>query len=145
MAASSDTVSGQDIGESKPGTSAAEIDVTQVESEVCQTLHLSRHGTDMKFNKTIHQTMGAMYMFNSSSKCSLACPSGYYKLPSKCVFFSFFFFISYIQLIFLKNMPVQHHPLIALLNYRKNHSKHQHFLPSAECASQRGCFRWFFL
>ena len=44
MPASSDTVSGQDIGESKPVTSAAEIDVTQVESEVCQTLHLSHHG-----------------------------------------------------------------------------------------------------
>ena len=47
--------------------------------------------TDMEFNKTIHQTMGAMYMFNSSRKCSLACPSGFYKLPSKCVFFFFSF------------------------------------------------------
>ena len=83
--------------------------------------------TDMEFNKTIHQTMGAMCMLNSSRKCSLACPSGFYKLPSKCVFFFFFFFISYIQRIFLKNMPVQHHPLSALLNYRKNQLQHPQF------------------
>ena len=106
MPASSDTVSGQDIRESKPVTSAAEIVVMAI---------------DTKFNKTIHQTRGAMYKFNNRRKCSIACSSGFYKLPSKCVFFFFFFFISYIQRIFLKNMPVQHHPLSPLLNYRKNY------------------------